>query len=81
MLRVAAGHRVVFQLAEAAGKGHVLGTADFLVTQEQDLVLEQQRLDLGEQGVVAGGIAQVHTADFGADGACELLYFHDLRLR
>ncbi len=61
MLRVAAGHRVVFQLAEATGEGDVLGAADVLVTQEQHLVLEQQLAQLGEQPFVARRIAQVHS--------------------
>ncbi|MCY1364396.1 hypothetical protein D9M69_511960 [compost metagenome] len=79
VVRVAAGHRVVLQLAETAGEGHVLGAADVLVAQEQHLVLQQQRLDLGEQAVVAGGVAQVHAADFGADGAGQLFDFHAQR--
>jgi hypothetical protein len=33
---------VVLQLAEAPGEGHVLGTADVLVAQEQHPMLEQQ---------------------------------------
>ena len=49
MLRVAAGDRVVFQLAEVAREGDVLGARDVLVAEEQHPVLEQQLADLGDQ--------------------------------
>ncbi|MCY1430561.1 hypothetical protein D9M71_465110 [compost metagenome] len=76
MLRIAACDRVILQLAEAAGEGDVLGTADVLVAQEQHLVLEQQLADLGEQAVVAGGVGQAYAADFGADAAGQLFNTH-----
>ncbi|MNQ73955.1 hypothetical protein D3C85_887020 [compost metagenome] len=76
MLRITAGHRMILQLAEAAGEGHVIGTAEVLVAQEQHLVLEQQLPDLGEQAVVACRVAQVHATDFGADGTGQLFYLH-----
>ena len=53
MLGVAAGDRMILELAEAARERDVLGARDVLVAQEQHLVLEQQRPDLGEQVVVA----------------------------
>jgi hypothetical protein len=40
---------VVFEVAEVAGERHVLGARDVLVAEEQHLVLEQQRADLGHQ--------------------------------
>ena len=49
MVGIAAGHRMVFELAEVAGEGHVLGARDVLVAEEQHLVLEQQRPDLGQR--------------------------------
>jgi len=39
VLRIAAGHRMVLQLAEAAREGDVFGAADVLTSQEQYLVL------------------------------------------
>jgi hypothetical protein len=59
---------VAFELAKAAGKRHVLGAADVLVAQEQYFVLQQQGPDIGKQTVVAGGCAQMHAADLGANG-------------
>ncbi|MNN94684.1 hypothetical protein D3C81_2133530 [compost metagenome] len=53
MLRITAGDRMILQLAETASKGNVFGAGDVLVAQEQHLVLQQQRLDLGEQAGVA----------------------------
>ncbi len=73
MVRVAAGHRVVFQLAEVAGEGHVLGARDVLVAEEQHLVLQQQRADLGHQAGVARSDAQIDIAKLGADGAGQRL--------
>jgi hypothetical protein len=34
MIRVAAGHRMVFELAEMAGEGDMLGAGDVLVAEE-----------------------------------------------
>ncbi len=62
MVRVAAGDRVVFELAEVAREGDVLGARDVLVAEEQDLVLEQQRADLGDERRVARGDAEVDVA-------------------
>ena len=59
--------RMVFQLAEAAGEGDMLGARDVLVAQEQHLVLQQRALDLGEQAVVARGIGQADADQLGAD--------------
>ncbi|MNY78672.1 hypothetical protein D3C86_2190280 [compost metagenome] len=42
-------------------------------------MLQQQRLDLGEQAIVAGRVPQVHAADFGANGTGQLFDFHDGR--
>ena len=39
MLRIAAGDRMVFQLAEAAREGHMLGARDVLIAQEQHAML------------------------------------------
>ena len=38
MIRVTARNGVVFEIAEMAGKGDMLGTGDVLVAKEQDLV-------------------------------------------
>ena len=53
--------------AEPLGERDVLGPGDVLVAEEQHLVLQQQRLELGEQVVVAGGVGQVDVAQLGAD--------------
>ena len=50
---------MILERAEAPGESDVLGASDVLVAEEQHLVLEQQRPDLGEQGVVARGVAEV----------------------
>ena len=59
MLGIAAGDRMVLELAEVAREGHVLGARDVLVAEEQHLVLEQQGADLGHQAGVARGGAEV----------------------
>ncbi|MCY1378308.1 hypothetical protein D9M69_659320 [compost metagenome] len=69
MLGVAADHGVVLELAEVAGEGDVLGAREFLLAEEQHLVLQQQRADLGRQAGVARGFGQRHVAQLGADGA------------
>ena len=63
MLGVAAGDRVVLELAEVPGEGDVLGAGDVLVAEEQHLVLEQQGADLGHEVGVARGVAEVHVRD------------------
>ena len=65
---VAARDRVVLQRAEPLGERDVLGAGDVLVAEEQDLVLQQQRLDLGEERGVARGVGQADVAQLGADG-------------
>jgi hypothetical protein len=67
---------MVFQLAEAPGKGHVLGTRQVLVAQEQHLVAQQRRPDLRKKRVIAHRVGQPHAGQFGADGACHGLYAH-----
>ena len=69
MLRIAAGDGMIFQLAEAAREGHMLGARDVLIAQEQHAVLQQRRADLGEQAVIVNGIGQIHADQFGADRA------------
>ena len=73
MIGIAADDRMVLELAEAARERDVLGARDVLVAQEQHLVLEQQRADLGEQRVVARGVAEVHVGELGADRAGQRL--------
>ena len=46
MIGIAAGDRVVLELAEVARERDVLGARDVLVAEEQHLVLQQQRADL-----------------------------------
>lgn len=55
MVGIAADHRMVFQRTEAARERHVLGPRDVLPAEEQDAVLEQRGLNLGELLGVAGG--------------------------
>ncbi|WP_432260262.1 putative sulfate exporter family transporter [Cupriavidus sp. TMH.W2] len=54
---------MVFQFAEAARKGYVLGTGQVLVAEEQHPVLQQQGLDLNDtSSVVAAAYAWNATA-------------------
>jgi hypothetical protein len=69
MLGVAADHRMVLERSEAPRQGHVLGARKMLIAQEQHLVLQQQRAQLGEQRVVARGLAEFDAGQFGADAA------------
>jgi hypothetical protein len=80
VLRVAPGHRVVLQLAEATGEGHVLGTAEVLVAQEQHTVLEQLLAQLGEQFVIVNRIGQVDATHLSTDRAGQLFNVHAVAL-
>jgi hypothetical protein len=64
---------MVFQLTEVPREGHVLGTRDVLVTEEQHAVLQQQAADLGHQRRVTRGRAQVHVAQLGTERAAQRL--------
>ena len=50
MFRIAAGDGMVFQLAEAARKRHMLGARDVLIAQEQHPMFQQRRADLAQTG-------------------------------
>jgi len=78
MLGVAAGDRMILDLAKMAGEGDMLGPGDALVSEEEHLVLQQQRPDLGHQPGIPHGGAQVRVAHFGAYRASERV---DLRGR
>jgi hypothetical protein len=67
---------VIFQLAEATGKRHVLGAADVLVPQEHHAMGEQLRTNLGKQTVVMDGVGEVDANQFRADVAGQLFDFH-----
>ena len=73
MIRVAAGHRMILELAEVAREGHVVGAADVLVAEEEHLVLQQQRADLAHEVGVARGLADVDVQDLRADRAGQRL--------
>ena len=73
IVRIAAGDRVVLQLAEVAGERDVLGARDVLVAEEQHAMLQQQGADLRDQRRVARSDAKVDVGQFGADRAGELL--------
>ena len=64
---------MVLELAEVPRERDVLGARDVLVAEEQDLVLEQQRADFGDEPGVARGGAQVHVGELGADRARQRL--------
>ena len=49
ILGIAAGDRMVLELAEVPRERDVLGARDVLVAEEQHAVLEQQRADLGRR--------------------------------
>ena len=76
MFGVAAGDRVIFQLAEAAREGDVFGAADVLIAQEQHPMREQQRLDFGEQASIVRGVAQADSRHFGTDRTGQFFDFH-----
>ena len=73
VLGIAAGDRVIFQLAEVARKRDVLGPRDVLVAKEQHVVLQQQLADLRDQVRVARRDTQIHVRQLGADRAGQLL--------
>ena len=79
VVRVAAGHRVVLQLAETAGEGHVLGAADVLIAQKHHPMLEQLGTNLGKKTVVVDRIGEVHADQFRADVAGQLFDSHGRR--
>jgi hypothetical protein len=58
---------MVLELAEMAGKRHVLGACDVLIAEEQHLVLQQQRANLRDQRRITRCSREVHVAHFGAD--------------
>ena len=77
MVRVAAKHRMVFQLTEAPGEGHVIGATDVLVPEEQHAMLEQLGTDLSEQARVMNGIGKVDAGKLGANVTGKLFDLHD----
>ncbi|MNF80256.1 hypothetical protein D3C84_624930 [compost metagenome] len=70
MLRVAASHRVVFQLAETASESHVLGTGNVLIAQEYHTVLDQLSTNFGEKAVVVDSVSQVDANEFRTNVIC-----------
>ena len=74
MIGVAAGDRMVFELAEMAREGDMLRARDVLVAEEQHLVLQEQGPDLGHQGGVARRSAEVDIAHLCTNGAGEWFY-------
>ncbi|KOT19302.1 hypothetical protein DM47_2546 [Burkholderia mallei] len=76
VIGIAAGNRVILQLAEAARERDVLGARDVLVAQEQHAVREQRRADLGEQVVVMGRVREAHADELRADRASQWLDAH-----
>jgi hypothetical protein len=71
---------VIFQLAEAAGEGQVLGATDVLIAQEHHPMLEQLGTNLGKKTVVMHRIGEVDADQFGANAAGQLFDFHGWRL-
>jgi hypothetical protein len=69
MIRIAAGHRMIFELAEMARERHVFGARQVLIAEEQDLVGQQQRPDGFHQFRITRRNAQVDVDDFRADRA------------
>jgi hypothetical protein len=68
--------RMIFQLAEPAGEGDMVGLADKLVAKEQHLVLEQRFLDRSEQVVVPRRFRQIDALEFGTDVRRKFLDSH-----
>ena len=69
MLRIAACDGMVFQLAEATRKRHMLGARDLLIAQEHHPMFQQRRSDLGKQAVIVNGIGQIHADQLGPERA------------
>ena len=76
MVGVARHDRVVLERAEPLGELDVLGAGDVLVAEEQHLVRQQQRLQLGEQLVAAGDLAEVDARDSAPIEAVSLVDVH-----
>jgi hypothetical protein len=70
VLGVGREERVHLQLAEAPGERHVLGGGQVPVTEEDHLVGEQRRPQLGDRVVVEVG-GQVDAGQLGADGGTD----------
>ena len=67
IVRVAARDGVILELTEVPRERDVLGARDVLVAEEQDLVLQQQGANLGDEPGVARRDTQVHVGKLGAD--------------
>ena len=69
MIGIAAGDRVILELAEMPRERDVLGARYVLVAKEQNLVLQQKRADFRQQRTITRRDTEIHIADLGADRA------------
>jgi len=58
VIGVAADDRMILQLAEPAGERDVVSGGDVLIAQEEHAVLQEQRFQLSEQGLVSRRVGQ-----------------------
>ena len=68
-------------VAEAARKGYMIGARDLLLAKEDDPVLKQRGLDLGEHCWVARCVAKIDLRNLSPDGRGDLPDFHSVPLR
>jgi hypothetical protein len=78
VIGVASGYRVILEVAEAPSKSDVLGLADLLIAQEQDLVAEQRMPDRSEQVVIRDSLGKAHPDEFCTDVRRELFDAHQI---
>ncbi|MCY1284344.1 hypothetical protein D9M70_332440 [compost metagenome] len=68
-----ASYRMGLQVAKPGRERHVLCARDVLVPEEQDAMLQEQRLDLGKQRVVSRRLAKMHPRYHRTNAAGQLL--------
>ncbi|MCY1533217.1 hypothetical protein D9M68_685320 [compost metagenome] len=73
-------HRVVFEFAEAAGKRHVLGSADVLIAQKEHAIPDQRLTDGRKQTIVVQRVTQADPDQLGTEGTAQLLDSHGATL-
>src|SRR6476469_9716391 len=78
MVGVAAGNRMIFEIAELLSESDVLRLADLLVAQEQHLVSAKGLTDRAEEIVAADCVGEADSADLGADVRSELFDPHQI---
>src|SRR6478672_11260501 len=78
MVGIAAGDRMVLEIAEPLREGDMLGFGDELVAQEQHLVVEKRLADRAEEIVIPDGFGEIHADELRANERGELLDAHQM---